>query len=380
MAGEKDSTGAHDDLSKLVWAGIGLFLLWAAWNWGRAYIIYPIYLVKWAEIRLYDMLVGVGPVGHETLEKIQLYLTGQYPLHDMRGSNFYRSIDRVGHVMRYPFAVIFAGLALLIALRMKGERNKKSLDFKGLMAYQARYWRTLTTNSAFDPDNATKNMRPALRPLQWMEENKISLDVTDNILAFDEREKADKAFGKQLGRSWRGAKGAQTYVRALSVVFAVHYESKDIAVPGREKKMKTAYWLLEELDVLYSTTKDKKERDDKIEALIAPYLNNEKIMKPFEEEAGNHAYTAPALMRALKWARESGGVLASAQFTWLKEIDRSLWYPLNNVGRRAFHTEASGAISHYFYEISNRKPMHEPHMEKALMGLEDYLKLQGLQG
>ncbi len=68
-----------------------------------------------------------------------------------------------------------------------------------------------------------------------------------------------------------------------------------------------------------------------------------------------------------------GGVLSTSLFLWLKRVDRDLWYALNNVGRRAFHIEGSGVISHYFMERMQRNPVSEPFMDNAVAGLRKYL-------
>ena len=55
-------------------------------------------------------------------------------------------------------------------------------------------------------------------------------------------------------------------------------------------------------------------------------------MKRCEAVADRHAYTAPALMSVLTLARAEAGVLAPAQFAFLKLVDRPLWYALHSLG------------------------------------------------
>ena len=90
-----------------------------------------------------------------------------------------------------------------------------------------------------------------------------------------------------------------------------------------------------------------------------------------------HAFTSTALLRALKTAREQGGVLAPAQFVWLRAVDRNLWYPLNNLGRAASHIEAAAAMSHFRAELAANKPIPNPQVDPAIIGLEEYLAETG---
>jgi intracellular multiplication protein IcmP len=79
-------------------------------------------------------------------------------------------------------------------------------------------------------------------------------------------------------------------------------------------------------------------------------------------------------LRALAYAREEGGVLAPATFVWLRAYDRMLWYPLNNLGRQAFHMEAVGAMCHYKAEKLANRPIVRPKVDGAVETLTEYMK------
>ena len=59
--------------------------------------------------------------------------------------------------------------------------------------------------------------------------------------------------------------------------------------------------------------------------------------------ASRHAYTNPAMMELLVEARRRAGVLAPAQFAWLKLVDRHLWYALHSLG---YETDGFGRYLH----------------------------------
>jgi intracellular multiplication protein IcmP len=68
-----------------------------------------------------------------------------------------------------------------------------------------------------------------------------------------------------------------------------------------------------------------------------------------------------------------GGVLAPAQFLWLRGVDRNLWYALNNLGRRSFHSEGMGAMAHFMAEQAAKKPLPIPRVDTAIITLNQFL-------
>ena len=88
-----------------------------------------------------------------------------------------------------------------------------------------------------------------------------------------------------------------------------------------------------------------------------------------------HAYTNPAMMELLVEARRRAGVLAPAQFAWLKLVDRRLWYALHSLGYetdgfgRYLHpnprVEAIGARDHWAAERAAGAPVIEPNLSRA---------------
>ena len=81
-----------------------------------------------------------------------------------------------------------------------------------------------------------------------------------------------------------------------------------------------------------------------------------------------HAYTQTVLLALLAEAR-GGGVLPAALFSWLKGVDRPLWYALNSLGRRLPFAEALGAISHYGAERQAGAALPAPALEAAMESL-----------
>lgn len=102
-------------------------------------------------------------------------------------------------------------------------------------------------------------------------------------------------------------------------------------------------------------------------------LRNKDLAGKTLSKCNEHAFQTTALLRALNTAREEGGVMAPAQFVWLRGHDRLLWYPLNNLGRQAFHMEALGAMSHYKLEKRTMRPIPKPKVDDAVTSITDYM-------
>jgi intracellular multiplication protein IcmP len=102
---------------------------------------------------------------------------------------------------------------------------------------------------------------------------------------------------------------------------------------------------------------------------IKRILATAKLTTPLETVAAKHAFLETALATILNYARAQGGVMASSEFLWLKPTNRNLWYVCNNVGRRAFHPEASGAMAHWKAERLAKKPIFDPHVDQGVGAL-----------
>ena len=103
-------------------------------------------------------------------------------------------------------------------------------------------------------------------------------------------------------------------------------------------------------------------------------LKNKSTSEDILNICNRHAYVTTAMLGALNHARSEGGVLAPAMFLWLRGHDRALWYPLNNLGRQAFHAEAFGAMSHYRAEQMLGRPIAKPMLKDAVKVISAFIK------
>ena len=93
-----------------------------------------------------------------------------------------------------------------------------------------------------------------------------------------------------------------------------------------------------------------------------------------------HNY-ARTLLHVLHAEAIKSGKLPSAQFRWLKGMDRGLWYALNTTGRKAPFLESSAVFTQTLWEkfaAQNQFSLPEPHLDDAIDGIEAYLIKLGL--
>lgn len=264
-----------------------------------------------------------------------------------------------GHILRFVYTPILLGIAVYSLFKVKGEGFKTSYDLDRFIEYQAKEWGVI--KPAINVLKRHGQNKTALKPFYWMDKHKVTLKDGN----FDD-EKAEKIFMKQLGKRVNGFKNAPLHMKVLMFSFILN--------AARDKNNDKFKSDMAEIFLI----EDQKIKTEKLRELIKPYLSNKKYTNKILQFSKKHAYYTTLLVAMLVWARKKGGTYPPAQFVWLKGVDRTLWYALNNVGRYKFFIEGAGIISHYQAEVVSRTPLIEPYMESAIEGLENYIEEQGV--
>jgi intracellular multiplication protein IcmP len=292
----------------------------------------------------------------------------------VRLKDLYGIAHAVGTATRVPAACVMLALAAVCMLRAAPSRFKRAFDMDALIAEQAK---SFPTTAAFvrrrlrlvEPEKAPRPADYAQTPEEWIALHATRKDVFVEGLA-------RRALVAQLGPRWRGPEQSAPQARALFAVFALHLAgqrqvaqrllgdlSEALADPGKETDAGPAVPLTLPRSMVA-----------KIDATLAS-LDTE-VRLPADRVAASHAFTHPALMTLLNEARLASGVLAPAQFAWLKLVDRPLWYALHSLGfetegfARYLHPnariEAAGARDHWAAERIVKRPLASPSVERAI--------------
>ena len=279
----------------------------------------------------------------------------------------------ISHVTLRPVAYVFSGVMILMALWAlflgPNTHYRRRLSLESLIKAHAKAFPVIKPFVNFDPSE--QPTRPpgspvpvklplfseALGPEEWIAYNNIP--APDGEI---DRNAAWQAFRKQLGPPWRGAMRLPAYMQVLLAAFCLK------AARHRDE----ADALLGELAACWDHKKGLR-LPKKLVKRARGILRDKKIAGDTLAKCNRHAYVTTALMRGLQTAREEGGVLAPAQFLWLRGYNRTLWYPLNNLGRQSYHMEALGAMSHFKQEKLTQRPVPRPQLEEAVDSIASYM-------
>ncbi|MCD8566495.1 MAG: type IV secretion system protein [Alphaproteobacteria bacterium] len=273
--------------------------------------------------------------------------------------------------LHYVYAAILGGMGIW-ALRSGPKTHfRQKLGLEGLIVRQSTNFPAIAPFVAFNPQKQPPrppgspvpaelpSFAEALGPEEWLAYYEIP--VPDGKI---DDAAAIRAFSLQLGARWGGWQRLAPYKQILLAAFCLKASRKrndSDAMLGRL----ACCWSFQKGLVL---SKDRALHRDALKV-----LKNKKLSEEVLSKANRHAYETTALLRALLTAREEGGVLAPAQFVWLRGFDRTLWYPMNNLGRQSFHLEAFGAMAHFKMERMTDRPIPVPKVEAAVEALKEYM-------
>lgn len=97
-------------------------------------------------------------------------------------------------------------------------------------------------------------------------------------------------------------------------------------------------------------------------------LNDDGVATAFAESLLRHGTRETVMMGILARPRRKGPV-GPGEFSWLKAVDRPLWYALDNLGRQTFHVEGLAAMSHFRQERLAGSRLAAPHVVEATEAL-----------
>ncbi|ACB97235.1 hypothetical protein Bind_3683 (plasmid) [Beijerinckia indica subsp. indica ATCC 9039] len=292
-----------------------------------------------------------------------------------------RMARALGQFFLYPAVGLVLWLAVVCFIYAASSRYCRALDLEGLMREQAqshpgitpfitRSLRLLPLDKAF-----VRSLDPALNVREWVERHALTSDGT-----FD-RAAARCELIRQLGDPWQGPDKANPTVRCMLAVFMLHAAGKrkevaeflgqmaeDLSDGKGEGAAGPDMPLHFSAPVVQRADYWLKDRDCLI-ALLGP------LSQP------KHGYTATMLMSALTQARLVSGVLAPAQFNFLKLVDRKLWFALHSLGfptsGKSLEThpnprvEAIGARDHWSAERVFGAPLRHPSVDQAVEAIAE---------
>jgi intracellular multiplication protein IcmP len=407
MAGQKgggggQENGSNTEMILLVTVILVALGAWVLWTFARAAIVLPAFVIDYALVFVIEHTKGIGDVGHQVKDFIAAFFTGRRQASaDITWEQFAMVRDLVHSQLKWVFSAAIAVMAAVVMFKMKGQGYKRVFSLGGgkgkpqsLAHYQSERWKVATYSAYFDPDGRDKHITQAATPMEFLRDNGIPYE--NGIFTEDVREgKLKETFIAQLGKPWNGVERADLSVQVVLVLCALHYLRRKNALAEREtlsvawaqgrdgsaamKDLVERYLGPEKDWITAGGQKAAPAVDKEGKPVPAKEVGDRDVRKVIKKICGKHAYSNPGVFAILDKARARGGVLASADFGYIKQLDRTLWYTLSNCGRRRFFIEAAGAVAHFFAERVTDNPLVDANVENALNGVEDYLEEQGLE-
>jgi len=437
MAGGRGGGEEKGDGSAwLVGLALAFGVVWLLWTFARAPIAVVAFGLDWAQLALLDALGLLDPTGRQWLEfqrDAVLSAVGALPptapgyIDPMKmewGAHFVRSSEVTGRRMQIPVALATGAVVAAVLLRMRGDGFRRGFTLTGrsftavyrilgwnglsgqlrwadtrpkwhparwivrllmlarvvrsrkewvssgndFAGYQASFWKVTLVGARFDPDTAGPEWDQSMVPPEWMRANKIRLTRADGL----DEEAAGRAFARQLGTAWAGVLHAPYHVQALCVLAALN----------RRWKVEQNLRLRNALAVAHAGRPAAAAAADS-RKLLAPFLADKAMVRDIDRVCARSFHTNTATLRIygwggpfMDWGGGEGASFAPANVLWLKGVDRTLWYAIQQIGRRAFMVEGAGAVSHHFWEVVAKRPIQEPQVGGAIDGLKKYLGSQ----
>lgn len=372
---EDANTSYQNSVGYFIIIGLIIALLFVVWYFNADFISNIIRWIRYGEMWVISHLVDenyfVRYKGEALPWDIGFEYTPRYsPEQTVKQLSLFSALAM--QPLRIPFTILLVIFAIVSYIKGPGTHYKKKLDINGLIQRQAKNFPIIAPFAKFNPSDLPTRppgsdvpaelplFAEALGPEEWLAYNTIP--IPDGKI--DEKQ-CEGAFIKQLVGRWRGASNLKTHEQILLAAFCLKAERKRDASDKMLGRIAQCWTIEKGLQF----KKDKHLKRDAIKI-----LRNRNLAANTIEQMNFHAFKATALLRALQYAREEGGVLAPAQFVWLRAFDRNLWYPLNNLGRQSLHPEAMGAMAHFKAERMTKRPIPVPKVMGAVESMVSYMQ------
>lgn len=362
--------GTSDQASNFFWL-IGLIFgaAIALWFFDPQYVVIPFFWLRVHEIDVIRFLAWAWtPIAHllhiqppdlQQLDALQQYMVQVDPTH-VTWKRFAAINADLGAWSRYPVIFILVFLAWL-GYFGRGVLFKTTYNMKTLRNNGQEVWPQITPITSLDlvkEDIAKGPWAMAKLPLEFCRQHELlSVKVVANKKIWVLKQKpCYRLFALQLGPLWKGVDALPIHLKALAVIFMAR------ALGKRPIAKKILF------QVARSASTGKLDFSGVSEELAS--LGHNKILEWAEKR---HAYVSTVLARLLEIAR-SDGVLASAEFLWLKPLDRRMWYVLNSMGRQTSVVEVAGVYAHLKAEKKLGRALKTPFVKGAVDALDEALQ------
>lgn len=188
---------------------------------------------------------------------------------------------------------------------------------------------------------------------------------TREKLLFD-GERAREVLISQLGPLWSGVDDLPLLKRCLFAMLICRVMRDDGLYKAIRNEAGVSFRLPDKKSSSFLVSK---KTVDLADEAIAKYAD-EKIV---QRVVRRHAYTSVIFCELLELGRARSGIISTAEFIWLKPVDRVLFYGLNQAGRRVEWLEAAALRAHADAEKLVKRPLTKPFVDTAVRAWREIL-------
>lgn len=278
--------------------------------------------------------------------------------------------DQINLNQLNSISIFYGGIFVFISAFLGILSGVYMMMFNALTRYRSTYTMSLfchaeSSNWASISPILDKNLVKAslvdgpwamsLRPLDFAKMHGLVYEGSTSdgkAVARLKRGEAYQIFCLQMGPLWVNLEGLPPYVLALFACFAAKGNGDN---KGMRRLLNQIARSTETGHLDFGGTRE----------LLVKHVQDPRIGRAVSP----HAYLYTVMASLLLHAR-GDGVLATAEFIWLKPLDRRLWYVLNSVGRQTPFCEVAGPIAHLKIEDRLRRAIKVPMVGEAVNALE----------
>lgn len=354
--------GQSDNSAGILWGIAAIFaFLGGIWFIFKNQLVGFYLLVKYYQLHLIDLVAG-----HRYAQLESLILSAKANVSNLTFDQVVLLGGSVGNILRYPFGLVMIILAFVVYFGNTTRVYKRTYNMKDLAKLERDNWPQINPTLPLDLIKTDIDVGPwamALTPMQFCKRHRLLQEVRperregmqrtdwDKIEVVLRRGEANQIFVMQLGQLFAGPERLPPYARALFAAFAARLNSDKDGV-----KIIT--------QLAHSSSSGSLNMSG-VDALLKKHYSTKLVQARIKQ----HAYVLTVMAAMLEGSREDG-VQATADFLWLKPIDRRLWYTLNTVGRQTPFVEVAGVFAHWVAEKEAGHRLVVPMVEEATKGLE----------
>lgn len=366
------SGGQSDSWAGIIWTMAAIFAtIGIVWYLYRNQIIFGYLTLKLWEISFLSYVSDTLNIKPGYFDQLKFNLMqARINVPNLSFENIATLGEAAGGWLKWPLSVVLVVLGFLVYFGNSARVFRRTYTMRDLAKLEKDNWPQISPVVGLDLIKTDINKGPwsmAMNPMQFCKRYRLLEEVKpqrtegmtrrdwDRVDVVLKRGEATRIFSMQLGPLWRGIDKLPEHVKVLFAVFAARINADS----GAAAKM------LRQLNVSCMG----KLNTSGMAELIKKHINTKEV----QSRVNNHAYVYTVMAAMLEGAREDG-VQASADFLWLKPLDRKLWYTLNTVGRQTPFIEVAGIFAHWTAEKNAGRKLLVPMVDEATNAVEVALK------